>query len=96
MKVSLNYQSKVLDSLFLLYSKLRVRYWPLAFISYKTIFVKKVWNQYPCLIFYLIFKVKYYSIKVTLRDCSYEENNSSEIPPYELKVSPPNRDLACS
>ena len=77
LSIYLDQQSKVLYSLYLLHTKLRVNrnilklsWRSLAFNSYKA-FLKKqkeVWNQCPCLIFSMILEEKYLSWYTLLTD----------------------------
>ena len=84
LNISLDQQSKVLQSLLLLYTKLRAiniygSCKPLAFTLHKACFFKKqeVWNQSHYLLFCMIFEEKYFSRYVlltdqdSLRDCLY-------------------------
>ena len=73
LSISLDQQSKVLYSLFLLCAKskvyqniLKLSCRPLTFISYKTFLKKQI--QSPCLIFCMIFERKYFSSYVLLTD----------------------------
>ena len=69
LSICLDQQSKVLYSLYLLYTKLRANRnilklscRSLALTSHKAFLKnKQVWNQCPCLIFCMIFEEKYFS-----------------------------------
>ena len=70
LNIYLDQQSEILYRLFLLYVQveiykniLKVRYWPFAFTLFEAFFTRQieVWNQYPYLIFSLIFEDKYFS-----------------------------------